>query len=62
MGIRLSHSAQFQPYYIDKDKGQSAGHVTATVLTVTIIRRYFIFIKLSQSIREHRRFDNRGFP
>lgn len=64
MGIRLFHSAQFQPYYIDidKDKGQSAGHVTATVLTVTIIRRYFIFIKLSQSIREHRRFDNRGFP
>lgn len=48
MGIRLYHSAQFQPYYIDIDKGQSAGHVTATVLTVTIIRRYFIFIKLPQ--------------
>lgn len=38
MGIRLYHSAQLQPYYyyIDIYKGQSAGHVTATVLTVTI--------------------------
>ena len=58
MGIRLFHSAQLQPYYIDLDKGQSTGHVTATVLTVTR-KREFIFIKLPQSIREHRRFDNR---
>ena len=61
MGIRLYHSAQLQPYYIDIYKGQSAGHVTATVLTVTILRE-FICIKLLQSIREHRRFDKRGFP
>ena len=37
MGIRLSHSACS---LIDIDKGQSAVHITSTVLTVTILRKF----------------------
>lgn len=44
----LSFSA-VAAYYIDIDKVQSAGHITATVYYITII-----FIELPQSIREHR--------
>lgn len=39
---------------------RTKGPLRATVLTLTIIGGEFLFIKLPQSIREHRRFDNRN--